>query len=337
MAAERSQWQLFGLDLGAGVHYWQAGWREIAWGQDSLLRRWLDEPVRVHDSGASALASLDSTDSHQGKLVATAYVIPDEMQLVKSLQLPAAIEADLASALEFEIRAHSPFPKNDTSAGWAVESRTGDVINVELVIVSRSSINRYLRDVAGVSCDDVEVWSRSRGLSIVINGFGEDKRFERYQKRLKRVLYGTFYCLLMLMLIPAVPVVAKQQQLNKLERQLQRVQTDAADAVRLREDLSASNEQARRLNQLLAGRHDPYDQLHRLTVLLEDDVWLSAFELRENLVRIDGRARNAASVMQMLSEQPGYSEVRAPSAIRRETTGEERFVLDITLLPGGSR
>ena len=332
MAASDNRWQLFGLDLGSLATMWKAGWREIAWSQDSLLRRLLDDAVSVRELGAAhpqiyqagRITQLQSAPCN-------ACVLPDDLLLIKQLALPESVEADIESALGFEIRANSPFPPEDICSGWLVCGRGDGRIMVKLVIVSRSAVNNYLRTHGILKDDALEIWALVDQDPVVISGFGESYRNRRYEKKLKRIVATAAYCLLMLMLIPAVPVLAKQQELNKLERMFQRVQVDAQEAVQLRASLAASNERADMLNRLLSVRQDPHVQLQTLTELLGDDVWLASFELRENRLRIDGRAANAAGLMQSLSEQPAFVEVRSPAAIRRERTGEERFVLDITL------
>ncbi|WP_409524918.1 PilN domain-containing protein [Nitrincola sp. MINF-07-Sa-05] len=332
MASVDNQWKLFGIDLRGLANMWRAGWRDIAWGQDSVLRRWLDDAVTLRDpvSGVSRVYQAGRV-SRLKSAPCNAYVLPVELLLVKQLSLPESVEVDIDSALGFEVRANSPFPPEDTCTGWTIISRDDGRISVSLVIVSRSAVTNYLRQTNMQPDEATEIWALTDSHPVVIGGFGESARNQRYEKKLNRLLLGVVYSVLMLALIPAVPVLAKHQQLQKLERLQQRVQTDAQEAVQLRATLAASNERASMINHLLSTQHDPYKQLQTLTALLGDDVWLASMELRENRLRIDGRAANAAGLMQTLSQRPEFVEVRSPSAIRRERSGEERFVLDIML------
>ncbi|WP_151702568.1 PilN domain-containing protein [Nitrincola alkalilacustris] len=332
MASTDNQWRLFGIDLRGLANIWRAGWRDIAWSQDSVLRRWLDEAVRVREPGAETSRIYQAGRvTRQQAVSCDAIVLPAELLLVKQLSLPESVEADIDSALGFEIRANSPFPPDDTCTGWTITSRKAGHIKVSLVIVSRSTVNNYLRQTVMPTDESYEVWALAEDQPVVISGFGEAARYRRYERKLKRLLLGVAYSVVMLALIPAVPVLAKHQELQKLERLHHRVQEGARESVQLRARLAASNEQASMINHMLSTGFDPYRQLQTLTVLLGDDVWLASLELRKDRLRIDGRAENAASLMQALSQRPEFVEVRSPSAIRRERSGEERFVLDIML------
>src|SRR5690606_22776790 len=145
---------------------------------------------------------------------------------------------------------------------------------------------------------------------------------------LKRLLGWCGYVFLISILLLAVLVGLRAVQFEHYEQQMENAQRGSAEAVRLRNDLAKSNERAREITGQVHSAGNPYDEILTLTYLLDDAIWLNSFEFRGDTLRVDGMADNAARLMQTLSTQPRYADVRAPSAIRRDPrTGQERFVL----------
>lgn len=337
MAESSQHWNLFGFDLRTSYHYWRAGWKEFFWDERSWLRRSLGETVQVllPELGAQSYYHGDREVKKQ-KSKATACVLPEQLFLSKTMSLPANVELELESLLELEVRARSPFLKEDTHYGWRVIERSKGRLQVCLVIVSRSAVMGYLRrhNIAETGGDH-EVWALVQDFSVVINGFGEGQRYLRYRKKIKWFVAGVGYCLLMFGLLVSIPVGVQYLQLQEREQQYAAIQQSAAPAVELRTQLAINNQRASEINQLIASSQDPYPRLEKLSQLLGDNVWLSLVDIRGDTVRIDGYASNAAVLMQILSDQPEIEKVSAPSAIRLDTRSKkERFVLELTMRAG---
>ena len=54
-------------------------------------------------------------------------------------------------------------------------------------------------------------------------------------------------------------------------------------------------------------------------------------ELRGREQKIEGQSQNAPAIMQQLLDDPAYSRVEAPIAFTKQRSGNERFVLELTL------
>ncbi len=88
---------------------------------------------------------------------------------------------------------------------------------------------------------------------------------------------------------------------------------------------------------MLQNFPSPHLEIARLTALLEDDVSINQFQMSGRQIRLRGRAVDAASVMQKLTDEADYGEVSAPQAIVKVgNTGLEQFSLNINLRPGES-
>jgi general secretion pathway protein L len=343
MALGSHHWTLFGYDLRTLPALWVASWREVLWSQDAPLRRWLDEPVSVRepwvDTGLVPESRLLGSQPHSSKSMANAQLLPNEMVLVCWLNIPERAEAHLVSALALEVRARSPFPEDDTRFGWRIAERERGNIRVCLVLVSRSATQNYLQKfLSPEDCANTEAWVRVDELYVVIEGFGEVLRNFRYSQHLKRLGLLCGGILLLVCMLMILPVGLRAIQLAHYEQGLVDARARSVEAVRLRDQLMQRNEQAEEVTRLLKSSGSPYTELLTLTYLLDDTVWLTSLEMRGNKLRIDGMAGNAAELMQSLSAQPHYLDVRAPSATRLDArSGQERFVFDITLAGEGAQ
>ena len=85
-------------------------------------------------------------------------------------------------------------------------------------------------------------------------------------------------------------------------------------------------------NEVVLRYPNPHKELTRLSKLLEDDAHLSQFAIGGVNLKLGGQSRDAAAVMQLLTDQPAYAEVTAPQPITRiGGSGLEQFFLNIKL------
>lgn len=338
MKIDSHQWVLFGYDLRSLGGLWRMAWKELLWRQDSRLRVWLDEPVNVWPPQTSTASTEPATPKVVGRFLgapalAEAQQLPDELVLAFWLNLPERAEAELESALELEVRAKSPYPPEDSCYGWRIVSRLDGVLRICVVLVSRSGVMAYLHRFLDIdTAAKREVWACVDDLYIQVPGFGEAAREHRYAKRLQGIFAWLGFALVISLVLMVTPVVLRSIQTDFYREELRQAQDASAEAVRLRNQLAQNNERVQEIQRLTDAAGDPYAELLRLTYLLNDQVWLTGLELKGDRLRLDGMADNAADLMQLLSDQPGYLEVRAPSAIRRDPrSNQERFVLDVRL------
>ena len=263
--------------------------------------------------------------------------LPEELLLLRTLALPPMDDADTASAVALQARAISPFAEPDLVWGWRVRPGVQGRGQIDVVLASRRQIAQYLQAQAQrLGGDQPEVWALPpTGAPIVLAGYGEDRR--RAQGRRGRWLR---YGLLGLALV-FVAGIALTPTLQLRARAIEAVH--AYDAVVLRthplvkerETLLQTVEQLTALSDLLAGRIEPLRVLERLTTVLPDDTALQGFTLKGQKLTLNGQTGNASALMQLLGQQPGMREVRAPSPATRAggANSKENFVIELALDP----
>lgn len=325
-------WELFGYDMRQLGKHWLAAWRRFLWASDSPVRRRLDEVVCLHTQDTQDLYQAGEKCG-QAPHDCDAVLLPDELVLTRILSLPVAVEDDIDAVLALEVNANSPFSAADTGYGWQILSRDESQLNIALAIVSLSSVMAYLG-----RCFDIhdararEVWLKVDGVMVVVRGFGEGAREGKYYKRLWRTAAMLTICSVLVLLLAGVAAGTKRAELMQIESLAAVAQREAANASSLREVLALGSETIIAANRVVALYPNPHYEIARLTRLLADDAFIVQFSMDGREMRLRGRATDAASVMQKLTDEPAYAEVTAPQAIVKVgNSGLEQFSLNITL------
>jgi len=204
---------------------------------------------------------------------------------------------------------------------------------VDLLIASRSAVMAWLGKTQDIHDPQArEVWGDGGSGMVVLGGFGESRRESRYRKRLIRAGVMGGVAAGLVLLIAGVAAGAKQVELGRMEALAETTGRAAGRAAELRASLAEANRQIQAARDIVASYPNPHVEIARLTRLLDDDAYAAHMAVRGDVIRLRGRATDAAAVMQRLSSQPEYSEVTAPQAIVRVgNTGLEQFYLDIRL------
>ncbi len=276
---------------------------------------------------------------------ATAVELPEDSVLFRELVLPMLAEADLARAVALEVAAASPFLPDDTVHGFAVLSRQGQSQRVALALSSRASVARYLDEVmaapgqpAESSRPAPEVWvslsatALQPGPFITLAGFGEANRLRRQQRgrklRVGLVLLALFW------LVPALTASSLQlsHRARLAEAQFAILSKKAAPAVAQRTELVTQLDGLKDLNEILQERVEPLRVIALMTETLPDDTWLQSLQIQGTKITLQGLTPSAAALMQKLSTEPLFKDVKAPSAaVRQPGAAKEAFNIEFTL------
>lgn len=337
MLGKEQNWEVFGYDTRQLGSHWLAAWRDLLWADDSPVRQRLDEVVLLRNETDSKLFQAGEP-SDATRAECEAVLLPEDLVLSRHLRLPLSAEAFLETALQLEVSANSPFDASDTGFGWRLLRRGENKLEILLVIVSISTVMTYLgRQYDSHDPQACEVWADVDGALVVVRGFGEKRREHKYRRRLLRSVLGVGACALLLFCIVALGAGIKRVELGQMKTLSAAVEREAAEASRMRASLALANETVAAVNGIVATYPNPHVEIARLTALLDDDASITQFSMSGRDIRLRGRAADAASVMQVLTDQAAYREVTAPQAIVKVAgTGLEQFSLNIALREGDS-
>lgn len=342
MAPTTSDARFFGIDL-------RALWRDACRGWSDLRGlpplSWLAPTARVRlfpGAGGPVLWWGDLRPEPANRQDAAtpfaALELPEDLVLRRSLRLPPMGEADTASAVALQVRSASPFSEQDLAWGYRTQVQPDGSVLADAALASRKQVAHYIQSRAqqpGVG-PSPEVWVlRPAAQPIIIQGYGEARR-QVFSGRGWLLRYALLASAMLLLAAIAVSSFL-QLRLRALEAyaQHQAAVQRTAPLVSEREALLRTAENFGALVDALAGRIEPLRVLERLTQVLPDDTALQSFSLKGQKVTIAGLTPNAPALMQILGEQAGVRDVRAPSPAMRTggPDSKENFVIEFTADP----
>lgn len=334
MAFDASSARLFGLDLGKIWRSYRQGLREaLAWPVFS----WLEpvQPVAVlGEDGCEQLC-----DARTGLPLPTAtcqnavraVLLPEEFVLRRQLRLPDLCDEDLLTALNLHAVEHAPFPLEELVLGWRKTLRDDGMIDVDLAFTARLHVEQYLRERNFDPVDPPEVWVSTAGPALVLRGFGEQRRARSLRRQRVANLAALLVFFLACIALLVTPFLLKRAQIFDAQARYAALSAQTAQSVAQREALVRAASRVRVLSDRLSGRADLSRMLAQLTRALPDTAYLTQLEVAGTKVRIVGAAENAAALVERLAAQPGFLNVKTPSAISRSADGRETFSIEFTL------
>ncbi len=264
----------------------------------------------------------------------TAIEIPEDLLLRRSVRLPAMGAADRLGALALDARSASPFAPEDLVWG---AGRPDNSSPFSLVLASRKQLMAYQSSLGDrVPASSVpEFWVLDdRERPLVLAGFGESHRlgFVARRRRTGVTLLASAAAIAILILL--TPSLQLQMRFNAASEAYAEIAASAAPAIARREALVRAADRTTALRELLAERIEPLRLLEVLTRILPDDTALQTLQLAGTKVAISGLTPNASSLMQLLGNEPGFRDVRAPVAATRVPGIEkEAFAIEFNADP----
>jgi general secretion pathway protein L len=298
-------------------------------------------PVRLlqADGGTSSWVGGAPQPAHAGWVGFVAVELPEEDVLRRSLTLPALGGTDIANAVRLEVLGMSPFTADDAVWGYGVRGprRGTGTVRVDIALTSRKLVARYLESQAArlQGMAQPEVWVLAgQEQPIVLAGYGEHQRVA-YARRWRHVGYALLVSMVLLGgAIALTPVAQLRLRAKEAVGAFDAARQRTAPLVHQRESLLQSADQIKALSDILRERADPVHVIDKLTQVLPDETFLQGLHLQGNKVVISGMTTNASVLMQLLSAQPGFRDVRAPAAATRNPgAAKENFVIEFTLDP----
>lgn len=308
-------------------------WPGLAWLTPSL-------PVRLLQADGNESHWLAGIERSGGgvprRIRFVAIELPEQLVLRRNFSLPSMAEQEIAHAVALDVRSVSPFAVEDLVWGYHATSSRGVVRKVEVALASRKQVAMYIATQAARLHEEQmpEVWVRTAGVPLIFSGYGEARRIE-YAARRRRVGYSLLMMIAGLLLaIGMTPTAQLRLRAIKAVHSYDQIVQRTAPLVRQREMLLQSAEQLAALAEVLAGRIEPLRLFNKLTQVLPDDTSLQSFKLQGAKVTIVGLTSNASTLMQILGDQAGLRDVRAPSAATRiPGATKESFVIEFSLDP----
>ena len=342
MPIEKSQAQLFGLDLSALwrdlITAWTGilAWPILSWlGPSQNVRVWLPTGEAMLSRSLTAPLQADSKRASSAQF--ESLLIPENLLLRRTLELPKLQSTELAAALALEAQTMSPFPMD--AHIWTHEAVTqpNGAQKVVLILASRKLIQQH-QDATHplVQLQNCEVWiPRSLGKGfLVMPGFAEGRR--QRQAKTKRSINAGLALLIIGLATALAATPSAQLYLRAREaiHAMSELQKKAAPVIKQREALISATDQLNSLTELTAKPMPTLDVLNLITVALPDDTSLLNLKIQGTQVTMSGQTANTASLMKHLGGTSGLRDVKAPTpAIKPLGATRESFTIELSVDP----
>lgn len=307
---------------------------------DGLQLRTRDDPGNVLGelgpdmSEGQRHALLGRLDTEVGGNRRVVLAIPANAGLQREAELPLAAEAHLAAVCANELERWTPWRPDQAVFSVKVVERSeaeGRIL-IELTAVPRFvfsgpaelladnglALIGLLRERTGENPQFIEVEPESRSSGKV----------------LRRVRMAAVLTACGVVLLAAGAFVHKLMAIEVLEGRLVEIGGEVEVAQKLAESAKRLTHQARYADEVKRGRASPIMVLNDLSELLPDDSWLEAMSMEGDKIALQGRARDALSLLPLLNSSGRFQDVKFESEVIRDPeAGLDTFNISATALP----
>lgn len=334
--------RFFGLDLESLGRDLLTAWRGmldwpvLAWlWPASAVRLWLPSGEPALSQSLNAPALHDPTRALAARFEAV--VLPEDLLLRRTIELPALQPAELQAALNLQVQTLSPFAPDDTL--WTHESTPtgGGSLRVPVLLSSRKLVEQHVHTAhPQLQGQSPEVWAtRSQGPGFVpLPGFGEARR-HRQGAAWRWVSASLALLALTLVAVMAVtPTLKLYLRSLQADQAMSALQKKAAPVLQQREALTRTTEQLASLAAMTGKSVAPLHALNLITDALPDDTSVQGLRVDGTTVTLTGQTSNAAALMKQLGGSAGLRDVKAPiPATKPLGATRESFMIEFTLDP----
>ncbi len=337
----QNPWVFLGVDLSRLPRLWLDGWRE------ALSSTWFARlvPAEAVDvqrpDGERRRYRGGEWSECRGRPGRFRAVLLDEKGvLTRRLEMPPLSGRDLERAVAFRISGLTPFGVDETAWGFTRESpggqQHGDQRLVTVALANARDVAIRLKEAPG-DAQTTEVWApTTEGPPVVLLGYGEQRRYRQRRGKLIQAILLAAFVLALSLLILAVPAFEAKARLSEAQASMAVLQEKAREVQAARERFVLQAKQAERVAQHLEGASEPLRLVDRLSALLPRTTYVEQLTVAGQHARVTGQSDNASALLGRLGDEPGFENVRAPTAITRSrATGKDRFVIEFDFHPEG--
>jgi len=255
----------------------------------------------------------------------------EEQFLELPVEMPAAVEGNLAQALRYQLDQISPFRADEVMLGHRVERRDAarERIGVTIRIVPNDTLEPLLERARafGAAVHAVDTLAgddppRPEGFNLL----PEDRRPRYVHARARFNALLGLGLLVALGLVMAQSLILRERTVSELRAEADRLRTEARRVVELQRELEDSLAAANYLARKRASQPPVIALLDEVTRVLPDDVWLQQFQLMGSDLRIQGQADGSQRVVGLLDESELFESPEITGSISIDPrTGQERF------------
>jgi len=295
---------------------------------------------RRSEGSDKQLGTLDHRESHVDAGLASILnsrqapllvLLPSTWVLRKQISLPAAALENLGQVIRFEMDRLTPFTADQVYYDYRVEQRStvDELVPVSVVLVPWNKIESWLSllDGANISADRIS----AEGLWEDANFLPEEALPRTSLKQAAWKALPVMMVLILLLTALALPLWQKRNVAMAMKGREVPLKKQANEVVAIRDQLQLEQERRQQLHAAWTRYPPAVDVLKVLTDLLPDDTSLQQVEIKQNQLILRGTSSQASSLISLLEDSSGFSEVKFMSSVVQQR-GKEQFHLSANIV-----
>lgn len=283
----------------------------------------------------------ESTKRNERSFKGDVLLLKEENFLLRPLTIPLSAMGSVESMAELEAQSATPFSWEKTVwsyfLGDAIKKSNSDSnVKFFVILTSKDIIEREVENYYGpeFKSTDIEVWAQTNDKFINLLGFGEKKRFSSEQRSVVMLCLSMTVSVILagaLMLTPTLQL--RYRALDAIQKFDLLGQSMGAPMAQ-RQQLTIAAQETLDLQKKWDTQISPVHVFAALTRIFPDDTAIHRLEINGNKLAVQGITSNASHILQLISQEPGFLNVKLPNAVNRiGATSNETFTLESDIDP----
>ena len=263
--------------------------------------------------------------------------VPADEMLQREVELPLAVESNLATALGYQIDQLTPFRPGQILYDYQVIERDAQHgrLKLDLRLTPISHLEQVRERLAGIGIRPHAIDALGEGTEPRNEGFNllpENQRpnYVYGRARLNWILAGVV--VVVLALVMAQSLYLRERTVDQLQQEVANLRAEADLVMSLQRQLEDSLTAANFLADRRRRQPIIIQVLDEISRILPDDIWLQQVQVQGDEILMMGLADGSQRLIELLNDSPMLDDAEFRGAINVDpATGQERFNVRATI------
>lgn len=268
--------------------------------------------------------------------------LPAEDVLRSPVELPLAVESNLSESLAYQLDQVTPFSADQVYFDYTIVERDADHgrLRLDLRLALRTRVDELIERLhaIGIRPHAIDCLD-SDGETPVCEGFNLLPEHERprhvYRRaRINWLLAGGL--VLVLAVVMAESLFLRQQTVDRLEREVDTLRSQADQVMGLQRELEDALAAANFLAEQRRNQPVSIKVLDEVTRALPDDIWLIQMQIRGEELHLQGLADGSQRLIELVNDTEMLDDAEFRGSVSIDpNSGRERFNVRARIEPTG--
>ncbi|HSH27422.1 MAG TPA: PilN domain-containing protein, partial [Wenzhouxiangella sp.] len=258
--------------------------------------------------------------------------LPAEDILRCPVELPLAVESNLAESLRYQLDQVTPFSADQVYFDYAILERDAERgrLKVDLRLALRSRVDALRERLTAIgirphvidSLEGDNQGPRCEGFNLL--PLEQRPRHVYRRARINWLLVGAL--VLVLAVVMAESLFLHQRTADQLENEVDNLRREADQVMALQRELQDALAAANFLAERRRRQPISVEVLDEITRILPNDIWLMQMQMRGNELMLQGLAEESQRLIELVNESPLLADAEFRGSVSIDpSSGRERF------------